>query len=83
LILNSESLAETAIAVALMPPVCVIGLGLSQVNLSLGIDATILYLTNLLEITFSCMLTFLLTGCTSFKRARKALGWTLAFNLFY
>jgi uncharacterized hydrophobic protein (TIGR00271 family) len=74
----SESLAGTAIAVALMPPVCVIGLGLSQVNLSLSIGATLLYLTNLLGITLSCMLTFLLTGCTSFKRAKKALGWTLA-----
>lgn len=76
----SESLAGTAIAVALMPPVCVIGLGLSQANSSLSIGATLLYLTNLLGITLSCMLTFLLTGCTSFKRARKALGWTLAFT---
>jgi uncharacterized hydrophobic protein (TIGR00271 family) len=74
----SESLAGTAIAVALMPPVCVIGLGLSQANWSLSTGATLLYLTNLLGITLSCMLTFLLTGCTSFKRARKALGWTLA-----
>ncbi|TFI51754.1 DUF389 domain-containing protein [Mastigocladus laminosus UU774] len=76
----SESLAGTAIAVALIPPVCVIGLGLSQVNWSLSIGATLLYLTNLLGITLSCMLTFLLTGCTSFKRAKKALGWTLAFT---
>jgi uncharacterized hydrophobic protein (TIGR00271 family) len=74
----SESLAGTAIAVALMPPICVIGLGLSQVNWSLSIGASILYLTNLLGITLSCMLTFLLTGCASFKRAKKALGWTLA-----
>ncbi|MEA5595892.1 TIGR00341 family protein [Rivularia sp. UHCC 0363] len=76
----SESLAGTAIAVALMPPVCVIGLGLSQLNLSLSVGATLLYLTNLLGITLSCMLTFLLTGCTSLKRAKKALGWTLAFT---
>ncbi len=76
----SESLAGTAIAVALMPPVCVIGLGLSQVNWSLSSGATLLYLTNLLGITLSCMLTFLLTGCTSFQRAKKALGWTLAFT---
>ncbi|AUT04379.1 TIGR00341 family protein [Nostoc sp. CENA543] len=73
----SESLAGTAIAVALMPPICVIGLGLSQVNWSLSTGATILYLTNLLGITLSCMLTFLLTGCASFKGAKKALGWTL------
>jgi uncharacterized hydrophobic protein (TIGR00271 family) len=74
----SASLAGTAIAVALMPPICVIGLGLSQANWSLSFGATLLYLTNLLGITLSCMLAFLLSGCTSFKRARKALGWTLA-----
>lgn len=75
----SESLAGTAIAVALMPPVCVIGLGLSQVNWQLSIGATLLYLTNLLGISLSCMLTFLVTGCTSFRLAKKALGWTLIF----
>jgi len=77
----SESLAGTAIAVALMPPICVIGLGLGQVNWSLSIGATILYLTNLLGITLACMLTFLLAGCTSFKRAKKALVWTLGLTV--
>jgi uncharacterized hydrophobic protein (TIGR00271 family) len=74
----SGSLAGTAIAVALMPPICVIGLGLAQGNWSLSIGATILYLTNLLGIALSCMLTFLIIGYTSFKRARKPLIWTLA-----
>jgi uncharacterized hydrophobic protein (TIGR00271 family) len=74
----SSSLAGTAIAVALMPPICVIGLGLAQGNWSLSIGATILYLTNLLGIALSCMLTFLIIGYTSFKRARKPLMWTLA-----
>jgi uncharacterized hydrophobic protein (TIGR00271 family) len=74
----SGSLAGTAIAVALMPPVCVVGLGLSQANWSLSQGATLLYLTNLLGITLSCMLTFLLTGYAPFKRAHKALLWTLA-----
>jgi uncharacterized hydrophobic protein (TIGR00271 family) len=76
----SGSLAGTAIAVALMPPICVIGLGLSQANWQLSLGATLLYLTNLLGITLSCMLAFLLSGCTSFKRAKKALGWTLGFT---
>jgi uncharacterized hydrophobic protein (TIGR00271 family) len=74
----SSSLAGTAIAVALMPPICVIGLGLAQGNWSLSIGATILYLTNLLGIALSCMLTFLAARYTSFKRARKPLIWTLA-----
>jgi Predicted membrane protein len=76
----SGSLAGTAIAVALMPPICVVGLGLSQANWSLSFGATLLYFTNLLGITLSCMLTFLLAGYTSFRRARRALTWALAFT---
>ncbi len=74
----STSLAGTAIAVALMPPVCVIGLGLSQANWSLSQGATLLYLTNLLGITLACMLTFLAIGYSPLKRARTPLIWTLA-----
>lgn len=76
----SSSLAGVAIAVALMPPVCVIGLGLSHANWSLSLGATLLYLTNLLGITLSCMLVFLITGYISLRRARQALGWTLVFT---
>lgn len=76
----SATLAGTAIAVALMPPICVIGLGLSQADWSLSLGATLLYLTNLLGITLSCMLTFLMAGYTPLDRARKALGWALAFT---
>jgi uncharacterized hydrophobic protein (TIGR00271 family) len=74
----SGSVAGTAIAVALMPPICVIGLGLSQGNMALSVGATLLYLTNLLGITLSCMIAFLLTGCTPLQHAHKALAWTLA-----
>jgi uncharacterized hydrophobic protein (TIGR00271 family) len=74
----SGSLAGTAIAVALMPPICVVGLGLSQADWALSQGATLLYLTNLLGITLSCMLAFLLTGYASFYRARKPLFWASA-----
>ncbi|MEG4375289.1 DUF389 domain-containing protein [Microcoleus sp. M2_C5] len=74
----SATLAGTAIAVALMPPICVIGLGLSQANWSLSLGASLLYLTNLLGITLSCMLTFLMAGYTPLHRARKAIFWALA-----
>ncbi|WP_036945624.1 TIGR00341 family protein [Pseudanabaena sp. PCC 6802] len=73
----SASLAGTAIAVALMPPVCTIGLGLAQANWPLSWGATLLYLTNLLGISLACMVTFLVTGYTPLKQARKALVWTL------
>jgi len=74
----ATSLAGTAIAVALMPPLCVVGLGLAQMEWPLSLGAGLLYLTNLLGITLSCMLTFVLTGCTPLRRARKALGWAIA-----
>lgn len=77
----SNTLAGTAIAVALMPPVCVIGLGLSQANWSLSVGATLLYVTNLLGITLSCMLTFLIAGCAPMERARKPLVLTLVFTV--
>ncbi|QMS91337.1 DUF389 domain-containing protein [Nostoc edaphicum CCNP1411] len=74
----STSLAGTAIAVALMPPICVIGLGLAQGNWSLSFGATLLYLTNLLGIALSCMVTFVVVGYTSMARARQPLIWTMA-----
>ncbi len=62
----AETLVGTTIAVALMPPICVIGLGLSQGKIALSSSATILYLTNLLGITLACMLTFLIAGYTHY-----------------
>lgn len=76
----SSSLAGTAIAVALMPPLCVIGLGLSQANWTLSTGAALLYMTNLLGITLSCMFIFLITGYTSLRRGAKALRRTAIFT---
>lgn len=73
----SGSLVGTAIAVALMPPICVIGLGLASANWSLSQGASLLYLTNLLGITLACMLTFIIMGYSPIKRAGAALFWTL------
>lgn len=73
----SNTLAGTAIAVALMPPICVIGLGLAQQNLSLSWGAMLLYLTNLMGITLACMLAFLLTGYSPIQRAGRSLGIVL------
>jgi uncharacterized membrane protein len=56
-----------------MPPICVIGLGLSQSNWALSRGATLLYLTNLLGIAFACMLVFLMAGYAPLYQARKAL----------
>lgn len=71
----SDVLAGTAIAVALMPPLCVVGLALSQQQLAYAKGAFILYLTNLLGITLACMIVFIVAGYTNIN---QTLGWTLA-----
>ncbi|NJL87173.1 MAG: DUF389 domain-containing protein [Leptolyngbyaceae cyanobacterium SM1_1_3] len=78
----SSTLAGTAIAVALMPPVCVVGIGIAQGwalnNWALSQGAGLLYVTNLIGITLACMLIFLLTGYASVHQARRPLSVTLA-----
>ncbi|MBD0335747.1 MAG: DUF389 domain-containing protein [Cyanobacteria bacterium Co-bin13] len=73
----SATLAGTAIAVALMPPICVVGLWLAQGDPRLSLGALLLYLTNLLGITLACMLAFILGGYSPLHRARRPLGLTL------
>ncbi len=74
----SSSLAGTAIAVALMPPLCVVGLWLAKGQLVTAGGAMILYLTNLLGITLACMLVFLWAGYSPLNRARRPVSLTLA-----
>ncbi|GAB4530923.1 MAG: DUF389 domain-containing protein [Pleurocapsa sp.] len=74
----SDAIAGTAIAVALMPPLCVVGLCLSQEKLFFAKGAFLLYLTNLLGITLSCMIIFIVAG---YAEASHALGWTLGLTL--
>ncbi|MCF3577255.1 TIGR00341 family protein [Planktothrix agardhii] len=64
----SDAVAGTAIAVALMPPLCVVGLTLSQGFFDLSYGATLLYLTNLIGIALACMIVFILAG---YSRLRK------------
>lgn len=70
----SDAVAGTAIAVALMPPLCVIGLTLSQGFFDLSYGATLLYLTNLIGIALACMIVFILAG---YSRLRKQFALTL------
>lgn len=76
----SGTLAGTAIAVALMPPVCVIGLGLSHADTALSLGAGLLYLTNLLGITLAGMLTFVVTGFMPLRQAGRPLVLTIIFT---
>ncbi|NJM00322.1 MAG: DUF389 domain-containing protein [Synechococcaceae cyanobacterium SM2_3_2] len=73
----SDSLAGVAISVALMPPVCVIGLGISAFDWPTSMGAALLYVTNLLGIALACMVTFLLGGYAPGHRARRVVVWTV------
>jgi len=56
------ALAGVAIAAALMPPVCTIGLGIAFQNVNLAIGATLLFLTNITFIIAAQYITFLWLG---------------------
>jgi uncharacterized hydrophobic protein (TIGR00271 family) len=73
----SATLAGTAIAVALMPPICVVGLWLAQGDWRLSMGAMLLYMTNLFGITLACMAAFMLGGYSPFTQARRPFGLTL------
>lgn len=74
----SDVLAGTAISVALMPPLCVVGLSLSQGISSYSSGAFLLYLTNLFGIVFACQLVFIVAG---YSRLSRSLLLTSFFTL--
>lgn len=69
----SETLAGVAIAVALVPPLSVIGIGLALNSPEVASGAALLYATNLIGITFAGSIVFFLKGYTPVKQARKGL----------
>ncbi|MEM8640124.1 MAG: DUF389 domain-containing protein [Cyanobacteria bacterium P01_G01_bin.54] len=75
----SDALAGTAIAVALMPPLCVVGLSLSRAFTTPGFahfsqQAFLLYLTNLIGIILACMTVYILAGYTE---AGHSVTWAI------
>lgn len=74
----SDTLAGTAIAVALMPPLCVVGICLTMGNYPFATGAFLLYFTNLLGITLACMIVFIFSGYTKLSHA---VGWTSLLTL--
>ncbi len=76
----SSTIAGTAISVALMPPVCVVGLWLAKLDFSLSLGAMLLYTTNLFGITLACMVAFMLAGYAPFNLARRPIGITMVFT---
>lgn len=76
------SIPGVAIAVALMPPLCVVGYGIgvaTSQNFSLGIDYArgggLLYLTNLVAITFMATLIFMLLRIETIEVRKQIREW--------
>jgi uncharacterized hydrophobic protein (TIGR00271 family) len=69
----AKSLAGVAIAVALVPPLAVVGIGLGWLSWTVAGGALLLFLTNLAGIVFAASTTFILLGYAPFSRARKGM----------
>lgn len=73
----AKSLAGVAIAVALVPPLVVSGIGIGWLDWDVFSGAFLLYLTNLAGIIMFGGLTFLLLGFAPFKTAKRGLIYSL------
>jgi uncharacterized hydrophobic protein (TIGR00271 family) len=71
------SLAGVAIAVALVPPIAVAGIGLGWADLSMFSSAFLLFITNLVGIVLAASLTFLMLGFSPVSVAKKGLFYAL------
>ncbi|GAB5450317.1 MAG: hypothetical protein Hals2KO_06450 [Halioglobus sp.] len=74
----AKSLAGVAIAVALVPPLSVAGIGLGWGDWQMAGGAALLLITNLVGIAIAASATFLVLGFAPFNRARKGMGVTAA-----
>jgi uncharacterized hydrophobic protein (TIGR00271 family) len=72
----AKSLAGVAIAVALVPPLAVAGIGIGWWDWEVFFGAFLLYSTNLAGIIMFAGITFLLLGFAPFKRAKMGLIYT-------
>ena len=73
----AQSMAGVAIAVALVPPLAVLGIGIGWGNPDMIVGSGLLFLTNLIGITLAASLTFLVLGFAPVSRARNALAMSL------
>ncbi len=72
----AKSLAGVAIAVALVPPLSVTGIGIGFGDLSVIYGSFLLFITNLVGITLSAAITFIILGYSPIKKATKGLIYT-------
>lgn len=76
------SLAGVAIAVALVPPIAVAGIGLGWAEWYMFGSALLLFVTNLVGIVLAAAMTFMVLGYSPIRVARKGLiAWLLIVGL--
>ncbi len=69
----ADALPGVAIAVALVPPLSVVGIGLAMNSQSVAVGSSLLFLANLTGIIFSGAIVFLWQGYGSLEKARQGL----------
>ena len=74
----ADAIPGVAIAVALVPPLSVIGIGLSMGEKSIALGSFLLFLTNLICIIFFGSLVFLFQSYGNIDRAKKGLAMSTA-----
>lgn len=75
----AKSLAGVAIAVALVPPLAVSGIGIGWLDWHTFSEAFLLFITNLVGIVLASTLTFLVMGFSPFHLAKKGVAYALGF----
>ena len=78
-----DAIPGTAIAVALMPPLCVVGLCLSQGDWGAAGGAALLYITNLIGINLACIAVYVLSGYARSNELTRTLSWGVSFALIF
>jgi len=74
-----QSLAGVAIAVALVPPLTVAGIGIGRLDFHFFYQAFLLFSTNLVGITVSATFTFRMLGYSAVVRSKRSLGVVFIF----
>ncbi|AHM58394.1 hypothetical protein D770_00600 [Flammeovirgaceae bacterium 311] len=77
----AKTLAGVAIAVALVPPLAVSGIGVGWLNWGIFSGALLLLMTNLAGMVFAAAITFLMLGFSPFRLAKKGLIISIVFML--
>ena len=83
---NSAILPGVAISTALMPPLCVVGIGISNKDFSMATGAVLLFLANIIAINFASIVVFNIFGFSNFYTQCKKCMFNIKYlssNIIY